>query len=255
MIFTRFLPGVLKEIMKHIPTVLFDTVEWGVLAHEFPKVSKRYLQKEGFAELFAHQKSFLDPYDILLKSSIDKRSPLSSQVGNSVLKLYFLQIHSPYGIFLDHSENHFDLIEQKFVFSPNPLWTKFDPLFQTGLIKIYDGYYFEDNQMFLQGLYECKLMNPSWDEHKKQQMMDLFKDNFGISKDENMSFRLDQFKDSFMKIADFLLENKVKIGPDFIYLGISLITMYSCLEKLNTEANVQKIYTETKKALKQNESL
>jgi len=252
MIFTRFLPGVLKELIKHIPTVLFDTVEWSVLAHEFPKISKRYLQKEGLHELFDLQKAFLAPLKIRLdETTLKDRSTTSPHIGHEVLRLYFAQVQSPHGMFIDLSENHFtENTHSELVFHPNPLWTKFDINFQRGLVKIYDGFYLEDNELLKDGLIQCKLMDTNWDDYTKMEMIELFKKHFGASLTSEMVFKLDTFKDSFMTLADFLLSNKVKISVDFIYLGISLITMYSTLEKFNTSANVQKIYLDLKKDLK-----
>ena len=64
MIFMRILPGVLKELLKHVPTVLFEAVEWSVLASELPKLSRRIIQKEGYNELFELQSAFLSHFTI-----------------------------------------------------------------------------------------------------------------------------------------------------------------------------------------------
>ena len=57
------------------------------------------------------------------------------------------------------------------------------------------------------------------------------------------------FKESFLKVADFMLEKKVNISTDFLYLGIALVTMYSSLEKIGAKVNVKQVYLDVKKQL------
>jgi hypothetical protein len=64
-----------------------------------------------------------------------------------------------------------------------------------------------------------------------------------------MSFDLETFKESFFKVADFMLEKKVQISTDFLYLGIALVTLYSSLEKTKASVNVKRIYLDVKQQL------
>src|SRR4051794_26992519 len=103
MILMRILPGVLKELSKHVPSVLFQTVEWSELASELPKISRRIISKDGYDELFLRQKELLNPYHIVLTNeTLTNRSTNADKwAGEKWLTLYFAQIFSPYGIFLD----------------------------------------------------------------------------------------------------------------------------------------------------------
>jgi hypothetical protein len=76
--------------------------------------------------------------------------------------------------------------------------------------------------------------------------LEQFLSRLGLSE---MTFDLETFKASFIKVADFMLEKKVKISTDFIYLGIALITIYSSLEKSHAKMNVKKIYLNVKDQL------
>ena len=247
----RILPGVLKELLKHVPTVLFEAVEWSVLGQELPKLSRRIIQKEGYAELFDRQKSYLAPFNMNLVSQVNKNfDPEDKKLAaQRILTLYFAQLFSPHGLFLDIGPAHLEMKGEELNFHPNGVWTKFSPEFADGITDIYDGFYNEDENLFQQGLLKSGLSSTKWPEQDRQALAQLFKSHFGASVSGEMTFELETFKKSFLKVADFLLEKKVKISTDFIYLGIALITMYSSLEKTNVSVNVKKVYLDVKKLL------
>ena len=123
------------------------------------------------------------------------------------------------------------------------------PEFSNGLKEIYDGFYFEDEKLFHQGLINSGLTSNEWPEADRKILADLFKSHFGASLTSEMTFELEGFKESFLKVADFMLEKKVKISTDFLYLGIALVTMYSSLEKTHAKVNVKEVYLNVKKQL------
>ena len=249
----RILPGVLKELMKHVPTVLFEVVEWKLLVSELPKLSRRLLQKEGYIELFDVQSKFLETFGIHLVSDVDAQAKEAHQMGQpaaeKILCLYFAQLFSPHGLFLDLGPSHLDFNQGGLNFHPNGLWTKFHPDFSLGLKKIYDGFYLEDESLFHQGLLACGLTSKDWQESDRLKLATLFKSHFGASLTSEMSFDLETFKESFFRVADFMLEKKVIISTDFLYLGIALVTLYSSLEKTKAKVNVKKVYLEVKNLL------
>ncbi len=251
MIFMRILPGVLKELLKHVPTVLFEAVEWTALASELPKLSRRIIQKEGYNELFDLQSAFLSPFKVYLVPQVDKQDNLKDQqaAAEKILTLYFAQIFSPHGVFLDLRPEQFEFKSDELHFKPTGVWTKFNPEFAAGLKDIYDGFYFEDENIFHQGLLKSGLTSNKWPEADRQKLAELFKSNFGESLTSEMSFDLETFKESFLKIADFMLSKKVHISTDFLYLGIALVTMYSSLEKTHVRVNVKEVYLNVKKQL------
>jgi len=252
MIFMRILPGVLKELLKHVPTVLFDAVDWSVLASELPKLSRRIIQKDGYSELYELQANFLEPFNVELVNQISKNYDLVGQkkAAEQILTVYFAQLFSPHGIFLDLGPNHFEFQNEKLAYKPSGLWTQFSPTFTAGLKDIYDGFYFENEELFHKGLLESGLTSNEWPKEDRNNLAKLFKSHFGASLTSEMSFDLDTFKASFIKVADFMLVKKVKISTDFIYLGIALVTIYSSLEKTQTKVNVKEIYLNVKNKLK-----
>ncbi len=244
----RILPGVLKELLKHVPTVLFEAVDWSVLAHELPKLSRRLIQKEGYQELFEQHQSFLKPFDINLTGNIQNHLDLKHDLWSSekILTLYFAQLFSPHGLFLDLRTNHFEVAKPVLNYHPSGLWTKFSDEFSQGLGEIYDGFYLGKDELFQSGLIKLGLSSPNWPQKDREELAQLFKSHFGSSVNQEMSFELESFQASLVNITHFLLEKKVKISNDFLYLGIYLVTLYSALEKSRVRINVKNIYMDVR---------
>lgn len=251
MFLMRILPGVLKELLKHVPTVLFEAVEWSELASEVPKLTKKLMQKEGFVELFKQQKTFLTPIPVeLIQEDLKKDNlTVTKSVAQTWLTLYFAQLFSPHGVFLDLRAHNFSNQNDILKWHPTGLWHKFDEHFQKGLINIYDGFYLGNEELYHQGLIELGLADKNWSADDKKKLADLFKDQFGASLGEEMTFDLEGFKNSLVKITDFLLHKKVKISNDFLYLGIYLVLLYSSLEKSKEKLPVKQIYLDVRKKL------
>jgi hypothetical protein len=255
MIFMRILPGVLKELMKHVPTVLFQTVEWSDLASEFPKISRRVLTKEGYGSLFAEQMKFLRPLEIELTTEPLKSIPVQSShnkwAAQKWLQLFFAQLHSPHGLFLDLRTQNFAIDYPTMKWHPTGLWVKFSEDFRLGLSDVYDGFYNENPELFRKGLSRIGLLSFEWPDEDQSKLCELFKAQFGSSHDFVMGFDLDEFQKAMMMMANFLLKKKVKITKDFLYLGINLVTLYSTLEETQEKLPVKKIYLQMREQFSQ----
>jgi hypothetical protein len=245
MILMRILPGVLKELSKHVPTVLFQTVEWSELASELPKISRRIIQKEGHEELFHVQKTLLDPYNIVLTNEGMKGNlPKEKWVGEKILTLYFTQVFSPDGLFLDLRSQNFEVQGSDLRWNPNSFWTKFSDEFRQGLIKVYKGFYLDNDDIYYEGLEGIGLLKKDFSPEDKKELGSLFRQHFGGESEQ--TFNLEKFNQSIISMSNFMLNKKVTISKDFLYLGIYLVTMYSTLEELGGTYPVKQIYLDVR---------
>ena len=242
----RILPGVLKELSKHVPTVLFQTVEWSELASELPKISRRIIQKDGYEELFHSQKELLHPYCIDLTDGNVAPGKLSKSAGEKILTLYFTQLYSPRGLFLDLRSSNFTEETTHLKWHPTGFWTKFDEKFRQGLLDVYEGFYLQDNELYLNGLKEIGLIQDSFTEEEKKQLGEIFQEQFGKAKEEDQEFKVEHLTNTIIRMSNFMLSKKVKISKDFLYLGIYLVTMYSTLEETNAKLPVKQIYLDVR---------
>lgn len=242
----RILPGVLKELAKHVPTILFQAIEWNELAQEFPKISRRIIQKEGYAELFEHhEKCLLEEHIKFTTAPIHHQiSTQDRGFGDKILTIYFSQLFFSEGIFLDLRSHHFERREETLFWHPTAFWIKLSEEFRKGLIKVYDGFYMENNDLYFEGLKAIGLIDPSWTENDKLALGDLFKRQFGTAPE--VQFSLDQLNQAIVGLSDFMLKRKMKIPKDFLYLGIYLVGLYSTLEETSVSYPVKDIYLKVK---------
>lgn len=242
----KILPGFLKELSKHIPTVLFETVEWSELASEIPKISRRIIQKDGRDELVAHYQPIIVSHGIEVKDKSDSGLKFNRAMGEKILTLYFMQIFDPRGAFIDFRDTHFGTKDTSLVWIPNNFWTKWDTTFQEGLKKVYDGFYLEKEDLYYEGLTEIGLLRAEFGPDEKKILGDIFRKQFGNSLHEDTKFELEHLNQTIVKMSEFMLQRKVKISKDFLYLGIYLVTLYSTLEKINEKLPVKEIYLKSR---------
>ncbi len=238
----RILPGVLKELMKHVPTVLFQTVEWSEIVSEIPVISRRMINKEGYAELADLQKEFLKDLPLCIRHELVNGPRLRTGDGATILALYFRQLFSPNGVFLDLRSAHFNHESDVLLWNPGTLWTKFAEDFREGLVEVYDGFYLGKDDLYKNGLIKIGLLDPSWPSEDQAKIMDIFRKHFGSAQTENVEFKLEHLRSGIIAMAQFLLEKKARIKKDFLYLGIYLVTMYGTLEETAESLPVKEIY-------------
>lgn len=231
------MPKYLKEIFSHVPTVAFKLVSWSELWHETKDVLKNYNSEILNDDLYAFLKDELQ----------EKLLPPQSETTPGdvcpefALKLFFLQLKNPHGVFLDLRSSRFKInLQVQHTFVPNFLQYKFSESFKKSLIKLYAGFYGNEDAKFKEALEELGLTKelvPS----KREELSVMFHDHFGGGNVTHTEFDLKTFNDSFFKIFKFFVDNKVKLSADFIYLGVYLITLYMHMDKTGP-INVKKIF-------------
>lgn len=248
MILMRILPGVLKELSKHVPSVLFQTVEWNDLIHELPQISRRVIKKEDYKKHIDLLNGFFKYSDIILSEFSITPTPFESKkwMGEKLLELYFSQLFSPHGIFLDLRSNHFEDSRPVLKFNPSGFWTKFDESFRLGLLKVYEGFYLDNEDTYFEGLEKIGLLKNEWPQTDKKELGEIFKAQFGNALTQEMLFDLEHFKDSIIKMSNFMINKRVKISKDFLYLGIYLVTLYASLEETKEKLPVRNIYLQVR---------
>jgi predicted unusual protein kinase regulating ubiquinone biosynthesis (AarF/ABC1/UbiB family) len=239
MIKLPFIPKILVDILGHIPTIAFKTINLYEVFSKSATVLSHLKEKEVNKEWLKSLGSHL-PTQIELKIPLDKSSTLIS--GEDILRLYFAQFKNDGYIFLDLRGNHFYQTESRTFWCPSTLVYKFDPQFQAALVRLYQGFYYEDEKLFWQSLADLGLTE-NLTQEQSQTLMKLFQAHFGTNF-RNYQFKLSQFQESFAKVFEFFLTYKVQLKTDFLYLGLYLTTLYMNLERTEQSYNVEKIFLE-----------
>lgn len=248
MISKKFLPKFFKDVLTHIPTIALKSIDWKAVLKEMGpmvfKIGTLPLEQKKIETL-----SLLKIDNLSISEHIEKNSKKSNTdsdnklLGHTLLKIYFAQFKNQSGLILDLRKSHFQNEDNRIVWSPNNSWYKLDEEFRESIIKIYKGFYYEDNDLFESGLSSIG-MTKGLDSQKVDELKALFFAHFGPGDQKLVRFELETFSESFYKLFNFFVTNKVKLHKDFIFIGIYLVTLYMHLEKLDQELNVRECFLE-----------
>lgn len=240
------MPKFIKEVLTHIPTLALKSMDWkGALKELGPlvtKVGSKTLDQDCFESL-----QELDVKDLILKqkSRENNYESLSEaeriKAGETVLRLYFAQLKNPEGLCLDLRPRHFKFAGNSLVFSPNNIWFSFREEFRVGLMNLYRGFYFDDDELFEQALKTIGLTK-NLSSKEDEELKELFRKHFGPGDQEEVVFDLDHFKESFYELFKFFMDHEVALEKDFMFLGIYLVGLYMNLENLNVPLNVREVF-------------
>lgn len=236
----KFYPAFIRDIVTNIPTICFETVHWNEFLSSSKTIVKNYLIGKPNKEILTFLKQNL-PASILLDKNL-KGNYTDRVTGENLLRIYFLQLKNPAGLFLDLRSVHFHQFPDGITaWKTNSLYHQFSNDFRLTLIKLYKSFYYNDENGFLESLDKLG-MTQGLDQAATLELKDLFMKHFGTP--GQVVFKLSEFQESFLKIFEFFLGHKIKLQTDFIYLGFYLVTLYMHLENYSYSFNVEKIFKE-----------
>lgn len=252
-LFARLVPSEFRPLLSCVSPNAFRVLEWKkVLAHA-PTLAKRIASGEG-VDALKRQLNGIFATDLELVDDNDPRwvdaSTLSQEHGSFILKLYFTQFQSEYGLFLDLRPSHFRCSvdsspqQARILWNPNGFWTRLNPEFRQGMYAIYSGYYGNQPKLLRRGLQQVGLVKDDFSEDRIARVEAMILAHIGGDA-SNQSFRISHYTQSFEKLFQFLIQEKIVLPQDFLYLGIYLASLYLHLESLGGSYNVGQIYRES----------
>ena len=248
----KLLPSHLHQILDYISPTAWKVVPWKELIPISRKLTgSQRLDKDAIIEsLSSHPsaahlprvvKTTADGFDVRSLSYTQKRT-----LGECLLALYFSQLANPEGLFAD-------LRPKNFAFNPDQapavdwhpsLPIAFDPEFRLALVKLYLSFYQGQDLEFKAALLSLGLLKTNWPESTQNELIGLLKRHFGSSASEPICFSIEDFKASFHALFQFFRDQKVRIPPDFLLLGVYLSTLYLSLDSLQTALDVRTVALE-----------
>lgn len=152
--------------------------------------------------------------------------------GELSLGLYFKQLFLRQTWCLDLSQESLNCDDQKILWTPKSLYWEVDPVFAQGIRDMYSGFYLEKPELFEHGLDSIHLLP----------VKDLFLDYFGNEDQTQVKFELKKFQRAFTRIFEGCIQSKIKLSPDFLALGVMLLTLYQNLESQGKTYNVREAF-------------
>ncbi|MBC7384896.1 MAG: hypothetical protein H7301_01890 [Cryobacterium sp.] len=166
-----------------------------------------------------------------------------TRAGELLLELYFHLIHQPTPLELDLRPTHFSFhsVEKTLVWNPSRLRHIRTPEFQSRVIDLYRGFFFDDAKAAARGLelYRWETTpKPGYDERMEK----LLRIHFGDARSKPVLFEISHFKETFHLIFEEAIESRTRFHPELTFLGTTLTGLYMSLEQLAVPLDVRAAY-------------
>lgn len=240
-LFAQLIPKDYRPLLTAISPAAFSVVDWKQVLKDAPSLLRRFGSKDG-VDVLTKTLSPLWGYSIQGVVTPAKSQSVPPALGQAVLELYFAQLFSDQGVFLDLRRRNFSLQkDQSIQFSPNGFWVQWSEPFRLGLLNIYDGYYENKIDQLDQGLSQVGLITPEMSQEKISEVRAMLLSHIGGDY-QQQKFLIADFTASFEKFFQFLEKNQIRLSVDFLYLGIYLASLYHCLQEVGGAYNVQESF-------------
>lgn len=241
--FSSFVPSEFKPFLKYISPDAFKVVDWKSALKSSTAMTKAFVTGQNKEILQDHLKAMLNKQIHFGKANMALvESQNRSHHGQLILLIYFAQLKSDKGCFLDLRENSFTVDGDKLFWEPKNLQHQFSQDFLDGLRLVYKGYYHNLDEDINAGLLKMNLINSEMSQSQQNEIKALLLKHIGGENPENMKFEMSKFERSFADFFKLLKDRKMKLSEDFLFLGVYLVLLYACLEKLDIKLNVKEAY-------------
>ena len=251
-------PVFFKELLPHLPLRSFQIVKIDELLPEMLWLVKQSYKKSNLSMPLMDGYFFKNGTAIIpLKNATQKNSTVkdnaaksnahlrhAKKIGEQVLGHYFYEIFHMQEWSLDLSVDRFSLDSDGLLYCDlKGIKRSFNSDFIQSIRSLYIGFYENNEVEFQKGLQVFNIKN----NHAEAKQV-LLK-HFAEAKDEDILFSITHLNQSFENIFKVLIESNAKVGSDFAFFGIRLITLYLTLESLNTPLNVSAAYQSARNKL------
>lgn len=240
----KFAPSEYRELLSYISSAAFKVIDWKSALAQFYNLSKNAFDQELISRLATHNLQFFSDRIVLEVDSNfknRKRTLSDKQLAYEVLDIYFSQLFSDRGIFVDLRLGHFERKGEVVHLKPGSFIHTFDKEFRLGMLAIYEGYYLKNQAKMELGLSSVGLTKNS-DKRETEEIKRLLFKLFGDADQKEISFDLSHFKTAFSGLFLHLKKTNTRLQSDFLFFGIYLVTLYLALSKLGHPLDVKKCF-------------
>ena len=109
---------------------------------------------------------------------------------------------------------------------------------------MYCGFYHDDEERYERGLSALGMTPDHMSDEKRAELKKLLQEHFGEGRQQAVPFSIKKFSKSFHQLFDFFLKNRIRLGGEFLFLGLYLVTLYLALDSLGQEYDVRGAFHE-----------
>ncbi len=223
-----------QDVREFVSPKIFRVVPISVATRQFRRIVSNYFNRHGFDKAIAQRQSWLDEKNLPLKLSRKRSVALGDGAlgGNRVLELYFHQLFYGRTTLLDLRHDRFGGLNGKIEWVPQAFWIEWERDFLQAARDLYLGFFLEQDERFDNAM---RTMGLSCAE-------DVFLDHFGGGEQQEVSFRLQNFVQTFRGTLRECKRAGEKAHPNLIPFGMYIVTLYDHLEALGGTYDVREAF-------------
>ncbi len=225
-----------KELTGLLSPALFALIPPRELSARLLELTRNRLDRSAFTaacRLRDGQLSQLEPSLRCYAEHLGPRVPLIS-APDAALTLFFGQVLLPGPMLLDLRQSSFHRSAQgQLSFSPTQLFADWTPEFRAGMTRIYDAFYRDQSSAYIPALEGLGVKAAS----------SVFERAFGGVRRHAATFQLSDFRHTFTSVFELCKRSGTTFHPDFVTLGVALVTLYDHLEQAGGSYDVAGVWT------------
>jgi hypothetical protein len=220
----------LEHWKDYVSPAFFDLLSASEVARQVAELASSYWQRQLYSTRAGALGSLLSTAGVQLRLStaVPSSTLHTEEHGALVVELFFFQLLSQGGAFLDLDRSRFGLDEHGALWSPGMLWVTWDVEFLQSLRDMYCGFYGEDDARFRRGLASLGLLPAAA----------VFEEQFGGSRRGALRFSVEDFRNGFHDTFVCCRDAHTRLHRNFLALGIYLGSLYEHLETLGVAVDV-----------------
>lgn len=223
--------GSWSDLAELLSPSFFRVVPMGKAMGQLRALSSNYFDEMRFETACETRQHTLEEAGIPIhvKQGAAERQLGQTADGQMLLELYFHQLYAEGPTFIDLRAERFDGTAEPAVWGVLPYYVDWEGTFIDGVRQMYRGFYRGDDAAFEAAVARVGLEGTG----------ELFREHFGGDDQEEVSFDLATFRETFHKILSRCKERGLKLHPNFIPLGVYLASLYEHLEEAGGSYDVR----------------
>ncbi len=226
-----------KALSQFASTRFFLVVPLGACFKIVSRVFVQANKRKACTEVRAAIQNTLAPLGVIVPEAPNQshsRHPLNEASAKIVLKVYFQQILYAPKWMLDFRREcwHFADQAQQAEWYPNNFYHEPTTAFQNAVIGLYGGFYSNDDNAFRSSLETLGLSAAETE----------IRAHFGANQQTAVRFSVAELQRSFANIFQACEKYKASIHPEFVILGVMLVSLYDTLEQTQCAIDVRGLW-------------
>jgi hypothetical protein len=248
MVLQSFIPEPLREFLPYLSPQAFKVVPWLELAKKSLTLATQSRETFELSPIIGVELCGQFSEQSVALDSVALSDQTRREIGQRILKLYFMNILSAKSVWIDFRAQSFrwDELKNQLLWRPTRLSLHWDLGFSRHANALYEAYYTGDHSHLRETLTALGFVSAEESESSLSNFLLVLEKHFGPGDQSEVAFSSRKLAGTLHALFLELQQRGARLKPDFAFLGIMLATMTLTLESLRASLDVRAAFNETR---------